>query len=632
MSVPSLKDMQRDQADIEAIGEQLDAMPVKNGRDTRDNRDALSRNGSAVPDVPGQNRDNRDNADAVPHFELVEESDVPGVYWVDVIRDKDGAVTGQAPPVWICSPMHVAAMTRDASNGEWGRLLVFNDADGREHRWTCPQSVHAASGDELRAMLLREGLTITTDTRQRRRIGDYIQQVVPKTRARCVERTGWHADAFVLPRETFGDTEAEPVLFQAASIDGVDLGKAGTLDDWINRVSAPCAGNSRLVLSICAGFAGPCIGMVKAEGGGLHLRGPSSSGKSTALQVAASMYGPPEEYMRTWRATDNGLEGTAALHSDLLLVLDELGQLEPKHAGQVAYMLANGQGKSRSHRDGTPRSTVKWRTLFLSSGEIGLADLVTQSGGKVRAGQEVRVIDLPAESKHGLLDCVPSGTTAAAFADTLKAEAGKHHGHVMPAFVQSLVDDSDQARNTLGQLRQRIVASITPADACGQVQRVADRFALIAAAGELATSYGMTGWQAGEAINAGDVCFNAWLAARGTPGNSENAAMLAQVRAFLESHGESRFTPWDTPDEGARTINRAGFRRHGGDGPTFYVEREVFRTEIAKGFDHRAVASVLKLEGALSVGSGEEVTRKERLPDNRHVRVYVITSALWGEQ
>ncbi len=204
------------------------------------------------------------------------------------------------PPVWVCSPLRVTAMTRDAQNGEWGRLLVFADADGNEHRWTCPQSMHAGSGDELRAVLLREGLTITTAPTMRRRVGDYIQREKPDVRACCVSRTGWHGDVFALPRETFGDSDIEPVMFQAATIDGVALGKAGTLAGWTEHVAVPCAGNTRLVMSVCAGLAGPCIGLSGAEGGGIHLRGPSSTGKTTALNVAASVCGNP---VSVWRNT-----------------------------------------------------------------------------------------------------------------------------------------------------------------------------------------------------------------------------------------------------------------------------------------------------------------------------------------
>lgn len=609
--------------------------PAENRGDSGDTGDMAQGKASTVPTNKNQHGDTGDNAPPHPHFELRERGDEhrgPGVYWCDVSRDSHGEVTGQAAPVWICSPLRVAALTRDAQGGEWGRLLVFPDRDGKEHRWTMPMRMLAGSGEELRAGLLAEGLTITSSGRDRPKLVDYITRERPDVTARCVKRTGWHGDVFVLPRETFGDTDAEPVLFQSATLDGVALGQAGTLAGWCNDVAARCAGHSRLVLAICAGFAGPCLGLLSMEGGGFHLRGASSTGKSTALSVAASLFGPPS-YARTWRQTDNALEGVAGLHSDLLLILDEIGQLDPKHAGQVAYLLANGQGKGRAARDGSLRALTTWRILFLSAGEIGLCDLVTQSGGKVRAGQEVRVIDLPADAGagHGLFDRAPDGMAAGPFADALKAASVKHHGHALPAFLRALASDPAKARETLAQLRDGIAAELVAPDAAGQVRRVAERFALVAAAGELATAYHLTGWQTGEAQRAAQACFAAWLAGRGTMGAAEPATMLEQVRGFLSAHGESRFTEWDPSAAATRTINRAGYRRQGDDGPTYYVEPEAFKREVCAGFDPRAVAKVLADAGALKGDSEGRDTVKTRLPDERNTRVYVITPALWGE-
>ena len=158
---------------------------------------------------------------------------------------------------------------------------------------------------------------------------------------------------------------------------------------------------------------------------------------------------------------------------------------------------------------------------------------------------------------------------------------------------------------------------------------MADRFALIAAAGELATAYGLTGWQPEEAERAIQQCFAAWLAGRGTKGAAEPHAILSQVRSFLETHGESRFTAWLTDDHTPRTINRAGYRRRTETGPEYYVEREAFRRELSAGFDPAQVARVLVEVGALTVGSDGRPDSKARLPDGRNTRVFRIGPALW---
>ena len=71
--------------------------------------------------------------------------------------------------------------------------------------------------------------------------------------------------------------------------------------------------------------------------------------------------------------------------------------------------------------------------------------------------------------------------------------------------------------------------------------RVADRFALIAAGGELAAGFGIVPWPAGEAVRAAARCLADWRRGRGGDGPAEAAAGLAQVRRFLEVNGEGRF-------------------------------------------------------------------------------------------
>ena len=122
------------------------------------------------------------------------------------------------------------------------------------------------------------------------------------------------------------------------------------------------------------------------DSGGFHWRGDSSCGKTTALRVAASVYGGPA-YLQRWRATDNALEAVAAQHCDGLLILDELAQVDPRTAGECAYMLANETGKSRSTRTGQTRQRLTWRLLFLSAGEIGLAAHMAEGASGLASGK-----------------------------------------------------------------------------------------------------------------------------------------------------------------------------------------------------------------------------------------------------
>jgi putative DNA primase/helicase len=164
-------------------------------------------------------------------------------------------------------------------------------------------------------------------------------------RARATGRIGWHGNAFVLPDEMiWGGPPVETILLQQTGPAKHSFRVRGSLSDWQNNVAKFAVGNSRLILALSSAFAAALIEPCNAESGGIHLRGASSTGKSTALIVAGSVWGggEPGGYVRSWRATANGLEGVALAHCDALLCLDELSQVPAREAGEVAYMLGNG--------------------------------------------------------------------------------------------------------------------------------------------------------------------------------------------------------------------------------------------------------------------------------------------------
>ena len=138
------------------------------------------------------------------------------------------------------------------------------------------------------------------------------------------------------------------------------------------------------------------------------------------------------------------------------------------------------------------------------------------------------------------------------------------------ALLRAIVNDRDKLAELItGGVRQ-FIAENAPADAAGQVLRVAQRFGLVAVAGELATHYGLTGWPEGEATLAASRCFNVWLDSFGGTGNREDRALLAQVRGFFETHGASRFEDV-AANVDQRIINRVGFYRMGLDDAREYL-------------------------------------------------------------
>lgn len=550
-----------------------------------------------------------------------------GVFYIA----KDGTTGLEKMPQWICGPLAVVAATRDAKSNAWGRLLEWRDADGVRHQWAMPLELLQGDGVDVRRELAQAGLSIAPGRAARDLLASYVQVWPVKDRARCVDRLGWQGAVYVTPAESIGE-RGERVVFQNAHAIEPAFSVAGTADDWRESVARLAQGNSRLVFALSVAFAAPLANVAGEDSGGFHIRGGTSIGKSTALKAAASVWGDPVAYPRLWRATANGLEGLAALHNDGLLILDELSQIDPKEAGEAAYLLANGQGKTRAARSGTARPAASWRLLFLSAGEESLSALMARIGRKANAGQEIRLADIEADAGAGLgaFETLNGCASPAALSLALKDAATRCHGAAGVAWLRAIVGDRDKLADFItGGVRQ-FVTENAPAGASGQVLRVAQRFGLVAVAGELATHYGLTGWPEGEAAQAASRCFAAWLEAFGGTGNREDRALLAQVRGFFETHGASRFEDVAASVD-QRIINRAGFYRAGLDGAReFLVLPEAFKRDVCAGFDLKAATRCLLAQGWIAAGGDGRPTQKPRLPGIGTARVYVFTNK-WAD-
>lgn len=558
----------------------------------------------------------------------------------------------EGEPIPVCSKLEILARTRDHKGGNWGVLVEFDDPDGTRKRLNIPASAMAGEfGKEVVVPLVNMGLRLApsrTGRNARNDLQSYLQSYDSAERARLVTRLGWHEQAYLLPDQVFGQA-GEHLHFYEAGSALPPFDQAGSLEDWQQQVGALCVGNHRLTFAVSLAFAGPLLHLVGAESGGFHFYGNSSTGKSTAGRVACSVYGPPA-FEKSWRSTDNALESIAAAHSDGLLVLDEIGQCDPRIIGETVYMLGNGIGKARANDRGqSGKPTQEWRLLFLSSGEKTLAQHMAEASRELKAGMDVRLLAIPADAQkgHGLFDTLHSFTDGAALADALKARVARYYGTPLMAFLSALCDPLKR-EEYLGLIRNSVehfIRHTLPANASGQAQRAAARFGLVYAAGELATHLGVTGWPAGTAAQAAQVCFSAWLADRGGAGSQEAEAIINRLRLVVERSGESRFTRWEqeipkTDDHAPRTVDRLGFRRtveHGMGSDrytkvTYYFLPTAWKDEVFRGMSIKEVNRVLVERHILEPSSDGKASQAIRLPGMPKVRTYVINAdALLGE-
>jgi putative DNA primase/helicase len=244
-----------------------------------------------------------------------------------------------------------------------------------------------------------------------------------------------------------------------------------------------------------------------------------------------------------------------------------------------------------------------------------------QGGQRAKAGQSVRLLDMPAARRYGAWDDLQGLPSGAAFADAIRQAAATHHGHAGRAFLEKLTRDERNFRERLERLKA--LSEFCTDDGEGQEKRTAARFAVLALAGEVATEYGITGWPEGAAIEAAAEGFRAWRSTRGR-GNDERRQILEQVSGFIERHGDSRFSNADADAfADAMRINRAGWWREENGGRVYLFNAEGLR-EALRGLDFRRALDALQKAGALPKPEASSERAKPLRNGGRLMRLYPI--------
>jgi putative DNA primase/helicase len=303
---------------------------------------------------------------------------------------------------WICSAFEMIGRARDSNGEGWARWIKWRDEDGRVHAAAIADADLHGDVKPLCAHLASRGLRI--ERNGGKCLADYLNSANVTPRVTVVDRTGWAdiggSKVFVLPDENFGTAGQERIIHSGVGASPYE--RNDVLEEWTSGVGKLVAGHARPVLAVSMAFAGPLLQLAGIDGGGVNLFGQSSRGKSTCAQAAASVWGKGSSpgFARSWRATANALEAAASISTDTLLILDELGVVESRDAAIGVYQLAAGTGKGRSARDGSLRKSMTWRVMVLSTGEVPMSVKIEEDRNrKAHAGQQVRLLDIPADAR-----------------------------------------------------------------------------------------------------------------------------------------------------------------------------------------------------------------------------------------
>ena len=312
----------------------------------------------------------------------------------------------------------------------------------------------------------------------------------------------------------------------------------GTAAEWATEVAMPLRGNPNVALSFATFFAAPCLHFASEPGGGSHLYGPSTIGKTMVSDAGQSIYGWPLEtadsaFGVTWAGSEAGFDALALARTDLGLPLDEITLADRRSAEQIVYKLASGTKGPRATSTGGLRETVHASLLVLSTGEKSLAEFI---GKGLQEGARKRLVDVPAEVQPGsAFETIPREQIHIASKRLFDAMK-RQHGAVGRDWQRHLVDiGPDKIKAKLHKHREAFLALpevvAVAAKAHPQVRAVVNRFALHAAALRMAIAAGLLPWTAEEADMGIAACMGRWVAQRG---NVDTAGEVMRAACEVE--------------------------------------------------------------------------------------------------
>lgn len=510
-----------------------------------------------------------------------------GVYYCHIETDKDGG-TIEKPPLRLSDTIDIIGRGIDANGGHY-RIIRWRDAHTRRQRTAalaCADIGTPQSWQRLQGC----GITILSGRRKRELLADYLQTDGATTPYTVADKAGWQGSAYILPNGEIVNQTGEKVIYNGTGSQAYT--EAGSLKDWQDNIARYAAGNSRLLLALGTSLAAPLLHILHEAGGGFHICGDSSDGKTTAALVGLSVWGQPQTLKKTWRGTDLGFSNLALERNDGFLVLDEIGEAAPKTVSKTAYSVINGKSKAQGAKDGGNRPDQEWRILLFSTGEYSMQAYMERAGEPWEAGQAVRLPSVPAAARYGIYDTLHGFANGATLSDHLQQAAAQYHGTAARAWLSRL---QTIPADTVRAAQAAFLSTLPDLD--GQAARVARRFALAAAALELSAE--ITGLAAGIGTAGIKQCFEDWFAANGA-GKHEDRQIIRSMAAFMQQHAHGmRFVDWHSE---YTNRDHAGYRREGdqGEKAEYWIIPAVFEGEILQGKDTKKACTVLHGIGWLS--------------------------------
>lgn len=251
---------------------------------------------------------------------------------------------------------------------------------------------------------------------------------IPRVRVTSRFGRGRGNGVFYLPGVTH-DVEFAPAAEGDSSLYRAYSSRAGSLQGWLEAMRT-LADDSLMIpqTAVLTSFIPPLQSRLQLPNFILDISGDSSTGKSTSLRLAASVYGrptDPDSLVMQWMNTKVAVEHIVDTCSELPIYLDDAQHCPKELKRSMVYMIANGKGKARAVRTGGIETVPTWHTVALSTSEEPLHESSPHEGARGRI--------LPLGN---LSPPFPPGNNL--LVKRLEKAVAANHGHAGEAYISHL--------------------------------------------------------------------------------------------------------------------------------------------------------------------------------------------------
>lgn len=526
------------------------------------------------------------------------------------------------------------AIGENTENDKAYLYCKFKDVNGKVNKLLI-QSTLAFSTNKLRDFLVNKGYAAVPDIEHWKKIQHLLLKPT-KQRIYISNKPGFVRNSYLCANNAVIGRESKygPIISPDAKLKLPTESLKGKHNDWRRLVDLVQPYSPIITLTLCTALSGLITKHMKMESGGFHIFGPSSTGKSTALKLGASIFGNTQ-FVQSWGSTDKAFEEIAEGHNDSTLILDELKLIheDPKTAAKMAtkrvYQLAEGKGKTRCV--GYQNSQSEWSLALLSAGELSLSEHASDGKSSRFDGETVRLVDVPANTKSqfGIFESLPSDfNKTQEVLEYINTNIGENHGTAKHMFLETLTKDLANNKSAvlkfLDKKMSRFHKKVENRISNGQHYRIARRFGLSYAAGCLAKKYGVLSLS-----KHGTLLKKCYISAIESISVSPEQLIDAKCDHVLKILAKQEFDDLSSYDSEALELYTAnGFRKVVKGRNCILVRKEFMHTQINDPSFQDSVLDKLSSTGYLYKDSQGKRTRSIKLPDGNKERFYCIISDL----